>query len=136
MTNIPDDLRHGTVDFTWSSCAFEHLGSLQAGADFVVASLDTLAPGGVAVHTTEYCVSSDTETVEEGATVLYRRRDITELAERIRALGYRIDVDLTEGTTPEDQHIDVPPFSDVHLRTTLGEYVTTSIGLIIEAPTA
>jgi hypothetical protein len=28
----------------------------------------------------------------------------------------------------------VPPFSDTHLRTTLGEFVTTSVGLVIEKP--
>ena len=52
MTAIPDDLRG--FDFTWSSCALEHLGSLGAGAEFVVRQMDCLRPGGTAVHTTEY----------------------------------------------------------------------------------
>ena len=47
----------GRFDFTWSSCALEHLGTLAAGADFVVAQMDCLRPGGVAVHTTEYLVA-------------------------------------------------------------------------------
>lgn len=34
--------------------------------------------------------------------------------------------------TPEDLHVDTPPFTNVHLRTTLGEYVTTSLALVIE----
>ena len=86
---MPDDLRG--FDFTWSSCAFEHLGNLAAGCDFVVEQMRCLAPGGVAVHTTELNVSSDDRTVESGATVLYRRRDIEDLAARLRRLGYRID---------------------------------------------
>ena len=133
MNDVPDDLQG--FDFTWSSCAFEHLGDLRAGTDFVVEQMRCVAPGGVAVHTTELNVSSGDRTVAAGPTVLYRRRDIEELAARLRGLGYRIDVDLTEGIAPADGHVDVPPFSDTHLRTTLGEFVTTSVGLVIEKPT-
>jgi hypothetical protein len=132
MNRIPGELTG--FDFTWSSCAFEHLGDLTAGTDFVVNQMRCLVPGGVAVHTTELNLSSDDRTVEAGPTVLYRRRDLQELAARLRRLGYRISLDLTEGDTPDDRHVDAPPFSDTHLRTTLGELVTTSVGLIIENP--
>jgi hypothetical protein len=130
MNDIPSDLRG--FDFTWSSCAFEHLGSLAAGADFVLAQMETLKPGGVAVHTTEYTVSSNETTIDSGATVLYRRRDIQALVRRLRRAGHAIDIDYTEGTTPEDVHVDLPPYTNVHLRTMLGEYVTTSLALVIE----
>ena len=129
MNAIPDDLRG--FDFTWSSCALEHLGTLAAGADFVVAPMECLRPGGVAVHTTEYLVGSDDETVEAGGTVFYRRRDIEALVERLRRAGHDIDVDYTLGSTPEDLHVDVAPYTDVHLRTRLGGYVTTSLALVI-----
>ena len=132
MNRIPGDL--GTFDFTWSSCAFEHLGDLAAGLEFVVEQMRCVGPGGVAVHTTEFNVSSPTATVAEGATVLYRRRDIESLVTRLRGLGYAISCDFTEGDAPADRHVDVPPFTETHLRTTLGEFVTTSIGLIIEKP--
>jgi SAM-dependent methyltransferase len=134
MNAIPRHLRH--FDFTWSSCAFEHLGSLEAGMDFVVNQLRCLKPGGVAVHTTEYTVSSNDETLAAGGTVLYRRRDIDALVQRLRGAGHLIDVDFTEGTTPEDLHVDTPPYSDVHLRTTLGAFVTTSLALVIEKSAA
>lgn len=132
MNQLPNDL--GQFDFTWSSCAFEHLGSLEAGLSFLERQMRHVRPGGVAVHTTEYNLSSDEDTVSEGGTVLYRRRDLTELARRLRRAGYRITLDLTEGATPEDRHIDVPPFSETHLRTMLGQYVTTSVALVIEKP--
>jgi len=132
MNDVPTDLRG--FDFTWSSCALEHLGDLEAGMAFVVNQLQCLAPGGVAVHTTELNLSSDDQTVSAGATVLYRRRDLRALADRLHRQGYRITLDLTEGDTPVDRHVDVPPFSDTHLRTTLGEFVTTSVGLIVEKP--
>jgi hypothetical protein len=129
MNAVPEDLRG--FDFSWSSCALEHLGTLGAGTDFVVAQMDCLRPGGVSVHTTEFVVSSDAETVESGDTVFFRRRDIEALAARLRRAGHDIDVDYTLGTTPEDLHVDGPPFGAVHLRTELSGYVTTSLALVV-----
>jgi hypothetical protein len=129
MNALPADLRG--FDFTWSSCALEHLGTLAAGADFVVAQMECLKPGGMAVHTTEYLVNSTDETVEAGGTVFYRRRDIEAMVDRLRRAGHGIDVDFTLGTTPEDLHVDVPPYTDVHLRTRLGSYETTSLALVV-----
>jgi len=63
--------------------------------------------------------------------VLYRRKDIEALARRLRADGHAIDLDFTEGDSPDDLHVDVPPYSDVHLRTRLGAYVTTSLALVV-----
>jgi hypothetical protein len=133
MNDLPDDLRD--FDFSWSSCAFEHLGTIEAGLAFVERQMDTLRPGGVAVHTTEYNVSSDDETVSAGGTVVYRRQDLVGLADRLRAQGHRIELDLTLGETPTDRHVDVPPFSNTHLRTMLDEYVITSVALVIEKRT-
>lgn len=130
MNALPDDL--GGFDFAWSSCAFEHLGSLEQGLAFVERQMDCLRPGGLAVHTTEYNLSSADDTVATGGTVLYRRRDIEELAARLSSAGHRIVCDFTEGDSPADRHVDLPPFSDTHLRTMLGEYVTTSVALVIE----
>ena len=129
MTAVPADLTG--FDFAWSSCALEHLGTLGAGMDFVDASLTCLRPGGVAVHTTEYLVSSNDATVEAGGTVFYRRRDIEELVARLGRAGHEVDMDYTLGATPEDEHVDVPPYSDVHLRTELAGHVTTSLALIV-----
>jgi hypothetical protein len=129
MTSIPADL--GGFDFAWSSCALEHLGTLAAGMDFVVAQMDCVRPGGVAVHTTEYLVSSNDATVEAGGTVFYRRRDIEALVQRLGRAGHAVEMDYTLGETPDDLHVDVPPYSDVHLRTELAGYVTTSLALIV-----
>jgi len=132
MNVIPSDL--GEFDFSWSSCALEHLGSLQAGADFIVNQMAFVTAGGVGVHTTEFNTSSDSETISTGGTVLYRRPDLLEIAERLNDDGYRIKLDLREGDSLADQHVDVPPFTDTHLRTMLGEFVTTSVALVIEKP--
>ncbi|MFC7396703.1 methyltransferase type 11 [Chelatococcus sp. GCM10030263] len=131
MNSIPQDLRG--FDFTWSSCCLEHLGSIEAGFQFIEASLEALKPGGIAVHTTEFNCSSDDETITSGDTVLYRRSDILGFLDRIVAKGYQVSVTLSDAGDPLDKHVDVPPYSsDRHLRLQISRYVTTSIGLIIE----
>ena len=114
MNNIPSDLRN--FDFTWSSCAFEHLGSLEHGLRFVLRQMGCLKPGGFAVHTTEYNVSSNRETVDETQTALFRRQDIERLVSDLRDDNHVIDVDFTTGRTPADLHVDEPPFTETHLK--------------------
>ena len=130
MNNISDELID--FDFCWSSCAFEHLGSIEKGLNFVEASLRTLKPGGLAVHTTEFNCSSNTDTVREGGTVLFRRRDIEQIADRLRTKGHTIETSFYVGETEVDCHIDEPPYRhDRHLKLALGSFLTTSYGLII-----
>jgi hypothetical protein len=130
MNHVPDELVG--FDFIWSSCALEHLGTLEHGLNFVRRSLDCLNPGGVAVHTTEFNVGSNDVTVSEGGTVLYRRCDIETLADDLTAAGHIINLNLHPGDGQLDQHIDVPPYSEsLHLKLQLGAFVTTSLGLII-----
>ena len=132
MNAISPDL-HGGFDFTWSSCCFEHLGSIDHGLRFVEESIKLLKPGGIAVHTTELNLSSNDDTVFEGGCVIFRRRDIDRLAQRLTAAGHRICLDYNEGDGPADRHIDVPPYKeDIHLRLLLSGFVSTSIGLIVQ----
>ena len=131
MNAVPDDLRN--YDFCWSSCSLEHLGSINAGLRFVERSLDTLKPGGVAVHTTEFNLTSDTRTIRSGGTVLFRRSDIEAFATRMVKAGHEIlPITWDQGDQPEDQIVDVAPYSaDLHFKLALGQYVTTSFGLAI-----
>lgn len=130
MNHVPPDL--GDFDFTWSSCSFEHLGSIALGQEFILRQMRCLRPGGVAIHTTEYNVSSNRDTIAAGQTVLFRRRDIEWIAEHLRADNHIIDLDFDAGTSPADRHVDVPPWSSTHLKLRIDHYVATSIGLIIE----
>ncbi|MEX6665619.1 cyclopropane-fatty-acyl-phospholipid synthase family protein [Pseudomonas sp. W2-17] len=135
MNNIPSAYE-GRFDFNWSSCAFEHLGSIQHGLDFVRNSMKVLKPGGLAVHTTEFNVCSDDDTIEEGPTVIFRRKDIQLLIDQLTDDGYKVaDMDWNMGTSPLDYHVDLPPYKQhVHLKLQLQGYTTTSIGLIIRKP--
>jgi hypothetical protein len=129
MNDVPADLTG--FDFTWSSCAMEHLGSLTAGLAFFERQLDCLRPGGVGVHTTEFNVSSDDATIETGHTVLYRARDIEELVYRMRKQGHAMRATFALGSTPEDLHVDTEPFTNTHIRTQSGEFAHTSFGLVV-----
>lgn len=125
----------GTYDFVWSSCALEHLGSPEAGLRFLRASLERLVPGGVALHTTEYNVSSDTKTVDRGPVVLYRRRDLLALASQLRMAGFEIELNLHTGNAPADRHVDMWPYDGTwHLKVLHTRFATTSIGLMIRRP--
>lgn len=131
MNVIPSDLTG--FDFTWSSCAYEHLGSIEAGLDFFENSLTCLKPGGLAVHTTELNLSSNRDTLDQGATVIFRRRDFEALAERLIRQGHEvIPITFDCGETDLDRVIDVPPYTnDPHLRLALLRWVATSFGMIV-----
>ena len=121
-------------DFCWSACAFEHLGSIEKGLAFVERSIDCLKPGGWAVHTSEYNYGSNTETIDHQDTVLFRRRDLEELAARLQAKGHRAaPFDFSMGNGLVEQYIDVMPYRDQpHLRMSLWGHPTTSVGVIVQ----
>ncbi len=122
----------GRFDFVWSSCAFEHLGSLEQGLKFVENAMDCVKSGGLAVHTTEFNVGSNEVTHEDGGTVIYRRRDIDNLVARLLAAGHKVRLKYDFGDQPADYNVDVPPYThDVHLKLHLMGHTTTSIGLVI-----
>ena len=58
-------------------------------------------------------LSSNDATLDTGATVVYRRRDIEALVDDLRAHGYLVDVDFTFGTQPADYHSEQVEFSPV-----------------------
>jgi SAM-dependent methyltransferase len=136
MNNIPDDL--GKFDFCWSSCAFEHLGSIKNGLEFVSNSLKLLKPGGIAVHTTEFNVSSNDKTLDNNPSfVIYRRRDFEDFTEKLTRDGFIVEtIDYSVGEDKLERYVDLPPYSnEPHLRLQLAnEFVSTSIGLIIRVP--
>jgi len=131
MTNIPSDLRD--FDFNWSSCAFEHLGSIAAGLRFIEKTMDCLKPGGLSVHTTELNLSSNRKTVDNLSTVLFRRRDFEELALRLTEQGHEVmPLCFDSGDQPLDRHVDLPPYSaNDHLRLALHDFVSTSFGIVV-----
>lgn len=133
MTVIPDDL--GEFDFVWSCCAFEHLGSREAGLEFVVRTLRLLRPGGVSVHTTELELTPRDGTAEYGNIVVYRTSDLDALVEQVRVSGFEVESNwYVSLDTSVDRLIAQPPYEVAHLKLTIGESVSTSVGLLIRRP--
>jgi SAM-dependent methyltransferase len=133
MRALPPDLVG--FDFCWSACSLEHLGSLEAGLEFIRRSLATLVPGGVAVHTTEFNVASDDATVTSGPTVLYRRRDLEALVAELEAAGHEVAaLSLERGREVLDEYVDLPPYVDEpHLTILFKQFLTTSVALVVRA---
>ena len=131
MNDIPEDIKD--YDFNWSSCAFEHLGSIEHGLNFIKNCLKTLKPGGIAVHTTEYNLSSNDETLNEGICVIFRKQDFQKLIKELKAEHHEIYMNFNfHSQNKLDKVVDFPPYSsDEHLKLALGNYVTTSVGLIV-----
>jgi SAM-dependent methyltransferase len=131
MNHIPEDLTG--FDFCWSACAYEHLGSIAAGLRFVKESIRCLRPGGIAVHTSELNLTSNTSTVDNESTVLFRRKDMERLALDLIREGHEVaPITYDMGDRPVDEHVDVPPYLDAeHLKVALRQYVTTSFGIIV-----
>lgn len=131
MNSVPGDLRD--FDCLWSCGSFEHIGGLEDGLNFVMESMSCLRPGGFAVHTTEFNLSSNDETLNNPDLCFYRRRDIEDLAMRLQTAGHHIVLNFHRGNSPVDCHIDKPPFDYALTMNALhGDFVVTSIGLIIQ----
>ena len=131
MNSIPDDLTG--FDVCWSACAFEHLGSIEHGLTFVKNSLDTLRSGGYAIHTTEFNLTSNTDTYESPGLSIFRKSDMDKLVEELTADGHKVwPINYHPGNSPIDELIDIPPFGLPHLKLELAEqFICTSIGILV-----
>lgn len=131
MRAIPADLTG--FDFCWSSCAMEHLGSLDAGMKFLERSLQCLRPGGMAVHTTEYSIFG-AEPHPDGPTVLYRPVDIEAALNRLEERGHRIaplDRYVGEGVLDWFGFVTPALVQEPMLRLFDEEHFFTSAGIIV-----
>jgi hypothetical protein len=99
----------------------------------MVDAMRYVRPGGIAVHTTEFNLSSNDDTLASGPTVLLRKRDIESLHQRLAQAGFELaTLDLSPGDGFLDHYVDVPPYHlDAHLRLLIERYCSTSIVLII-----
>ena len=126
----------GKFDFVWSTCSLEHVGSITLGHRFAVNSMEYLKPGGAAVHTTEFTLSSLRRTVERGGTVLWRRDDVQTLRNDLIELGYTVEAMCWDaGRDALDISPDVPPYTpNKHIKLLLMDHVATSVGWVSRKP--
>jgi hypothetical protein len=122
----------GIYDFCWSLGMPGRLGSIEAALDFFEASLVTLRPGGLALHTLAFNLTSDAATWELPDLVVLRRRDIEALAARLAPSGHRL---LTFNTHPgldtADETVKTEAHGPIGHRQRHGFAVATSFGLAI-----
>lgn len=134
MNSIPPDI--GEYDFCWSSCAIEHVGSLDLSKRFLKRMLGCLKPGGIAVHTTEFNLSSDSSTVESGDSVIFRRRDIEEMQSWFTSHGHIMEASFKRSGKEGNCYIDIPPSKGegkpYHLTLAASGYAETSFAFVVQ----
>ena len=74
------------------------------------------------------------DVIESPDLVIFRTHDIEHLVRRLELAGHRVfPLTLNPGSGELDRHVDLPPYKqEPHLRLMLGDYVTTSLGLIAQ----
>ena len=127
-----DSLPADGFDFCWSVGMPGRLHSIEAALDFLEASLAPLRPGGLAVHSFAFNLTSDQTTWEFPDLVILRRCDIEALAERLGKAGHRILTFNTHpGYDPADERVTTQPATTTGHRQRHGVVVSTSFGLAI-----
>src|SRR5262249_11068410 len=128
------DVQGRMFDFTWSSCAVEHLGSISYGTKFLTDQARLLKPGGIAVHTVEFTLFNE-HVEEDSFSCMWEYLDIIRLKEklksraprcRLRDVKIRLEDDL-------DFYVDVSPFDEHrHLKLLLHDRMSTSLLIVIQ----
>jgi len=118
MNDIPEKY-YDQFDFVWSTCSLEHIGGLKQGLTFIDNSIKCLKPGGVAIHTTEFNLSSNDNTINAIDVCFYRKKDL-EYLENKYEFKFNYNFDFSDNR--EDNRYIVVDM--------LG-YLFTSIGLTL-----
>lgn len=123
-------------DFVWSSASAHLLGDISNGFKFLRKSLDCLKPGGIAVHTLEYNLSSNWHSVTTGPLVVFRRYDLIHFLLGLIQEGYEVyPLNLNPGSGAYDAYIDQPPYNrDYHIKLSIFNLACTSMGIVIKKP--
>lgn len=125
MNSIPSHL-HGIFDISWSCGSLEHIGGIEKGKQFILNQMKCLRPGGIAIHTTEFNLTSDYYTIHQSNLCAFRGLDFSDIERRLRAQGDKlIGLDLSKPDL-------VPTLDgDLHPALSIGGYTITSFALII-----
>jgi len=131
MSNIPS--KFYDFDFCWSSCAFEHLDSVEAGRQFILNSLKVLKPGGVSVHTTEFNLSSKSS-IDNPYMNVFGMDFFESLRSEVELQGHKfMPFDYRLGNHPDEDYVynfTNKSYSS-HFKLELMTSIVTSIGIII-----
>lgn len=126
MNWIPDDLRG--FDFCWSCCSMDHLGSIRLGKRFVYNSMQCLVDNGIAIHTGEYNLESDWNTIDYKGTVLWTSLDVEECVASLNHKGHRSQFTFHRELQSED--LEENQTNDIHMQLRIEGFASTSFSVI------
>jgi hypothetical protein len=136
-----DDKTLRGFDACWSCGVLDALADHEQATDAAILTMDTLKPGGVAVHVTEYAFANDQPESHSGA-LCFPRVFFEKLAEKLDGRGHRTaPLGFGLGDQPLDGYVDTEPFGDgmvagvsaPHLKIRIGGELRTSFALTVTA---
>jgi hypothetical protein len=84
---------------------------------------------------------NDGETVDNWPTVLFQKRHLVQLAEKLRTKGFEVyELDFDKGRGILDGFVDLPPYLDenhsrhAHLKLSVDGFVCTSFSFVVKVP--
>eukprot|EP01064_Diplonema_japonicum_P024197 TRINITY_DN346_c0_g4_i1.p1 TRINITY_DN346_c0_g4~~TRINITY_DN346_c0_g4_i1.p1 ORF type:complete len:339 (+),score=91.96 TRINITY_DN346_c0_g4_i1:51-1067(+) len=130
MNNIPKHLLQGHYDFIWSCGSLEHVGVGQASLQFIINSLDALKVGGVAAHTTEFLLNSQS-TFEAPGLNFFTEQEMQDWATVLRELGHTVvPLEFAAGTTFDVDSLKDHRYSN-HIQVKDMHTIHTSVSFIV-----
>ena len=135
MLAVPTDITSKRFHLVWSSCCVEHLGTPEAGLQFIRSAMNWVAPGGLAIHTTEYNIVDGDRVVQvdNPYTAFYRQRDLEALVLALRKDGHEVQCNFhVSNRLPEDRFVDRQPYKhSPHLKLDINGATVTSFGITV-----
>ncbi len=144
-----DDATLRGFDICWSANLVNLMQSEIDAADVIIHAMDTLRPGGLAVHTADFAFADDRPMPHAGALTL-PRPFFERLADGLNGRGHQVQaLSFDLGDHPLDAYVDLPPFTvdgseayagqwaegmgAPHLKVLNGDVLTTSFLLVVRA---
>jgi hypothetical protein len=128
---IPPDLA-GSFDALFSVGTMPLAGSLELALSVLTSSLAALKPGGIAVHTLEFSLASNTAIVSNARLSVLRRIDLERLATSLAAEGHSLaPLCFHPGDAEEDEEITSGPAKRLLPKRRFGAHMVGLFGVIV-----
>lgn len=144
-----DDSTLRGFDICWSANLVNLMQSEVEAADVIIHAMDTLKPGGIAVHTADFAFADDKPMPHAGSLTL-PRSFFERVADGLNGRGHTVAaLSFDLGDHPLDGYVDLPPFTvegpdayqaqwaeglaAPHLKVLGGDVLATSFLLVVRA---
>jgi len=144
-----DDSTLRGFDICWSANLVNQMPGEIDAADVIFHAMDTLKPGGVAVHTADFAFADDKPMPYSGA-LTFPRSFFERVADGLHGRGHQVEaLSFDLGDHPLDGYVDLPPFvvdgpdayraqwaeglGAPHFKVHSGDVLATSFMLVVRA---